>query len=155
MKKDLVVFYSRSGATRQLAETLAAALDADLDEIREGRSRKGWQGFLRSTWDGFSERETPIVATRRSPRKYQRVIVGTPVWATHVASPVRSYLSEHGSGLQKTAFFCTYGLSCGQAFEEMTALTRREPVATLALNAHGGVDVHSPKVTDFVAQLQR
>jgi hypothetical protein len=34
MKKTLIVFHSRSGYTRRVAQALAQRLDADLDEIR-------------------------------------------------------------------------------------------------------------------------
>ena len=46
--RTLIVFYSRSGHTRQLAQELVTRCGADLEEIREVRSREGFFGYCRS-----------------------------------------------------------------------------------------------------------
>lgn len=44
----LVVYYSRSGTTRKLAQAISQELHCDLEEITETRSRNGLVGYLRS-----------------------------------------------------------------------------------------------------------
>jgi flavodoxin len=46
--KMLVVYYSRGGNTRAVAEEIARALGgADLEEIRDAADRSGWRGYLK------------------------------------------------------------------------------------------------------------
>lgn len=42
----LVVFYSRTGNTKKVAEALARELKCDTDEILETKSRKGILGYI-------------------------------------------------------------------------------------------------------------
>jgi flavodoxin len=44
--KALVVFYSRTGATKQVAEALAESLNCDSEELIDTKKRGGPLGFL-------------------------------------------------------------------------------------------------------------
>ncbi|MFC7537211.1 flavodoxin family protein [Sphingomonas sp. GCM10030256] len=126
----LVVFYSRTGHTRMAAHAIAEALDADLEEIREPRRRRGW---WRSLVDVWRERTPPILRPTRHPGDYQLVVVGSPVWAAHMSSPIRSYLRQSGP-LPVAALFVTEGGNGGgKAMEGMAELCGRKPLATLEL----------------------
>jgi hypothetical protein len=48
--KTLVVYFSRSGHTRQVAREIASRCGADLEAIREERGRAGLLGYWRSGW---------------------------------------------------------------------------------------------------------
>ena len=123
MKDVLVVYYSRTGSTRQLAQRIAAMLDADLEEIHEAHKRLGAFGFLRSLYDVARGRQPRIDAPRHDPRLYKMVLIGSPVWAGHVSSPVRSYLVEHAGGLRRLGFFCSLrGSGATETLAEMAAL---------------------------------
>jgi len=50
--KVLIVFFSRMGTTRLLAEAIARATHGDLEELKELRSRRGVFGWLRSGYEG-------------------------------------------------------------------------------------------------------
>lgn len=104
----LVVYFSRSGSTARVASQLAKALGADLDAIEEPRSRAGAGGYVRSAFEALAK-GLPTIQTRRDPRDYDLVVLGTPVWGGTMASPVRSYLHEHSGSLTKTAFFAVMG----------------------------------------------
>ncbi|WP_051361861.1 flavodoxin family protein [Solimonas soli] len=163
MKDALIVYYSRSGNTRRLAQQLAARLDADLEEIRERRGRGGALGFLRSLYDALREREPPIEPPNLDASGYKVVIVGSPVWTGHVAAPVRRYLTQYAGALRRLAFFCTYRDAGGpEALAEMAAL--REPLAetieyddfpSLALTEAQLREGAEEKVARFVAAVRR
>lgn len=135
MKDTLVVYFSRSGNTRHVAEMLAKELSADLDEIREAGERRGILGFLRSGYEAVKGIAPAIFESARKPGDYARVLVGTPVWAGHVASPVRAYLELHRDELRHVAFFCTYGgRGAVGAFSDMAQLVGQPPEGTLAVS---------------------
>jgi flavodoxin len=152
----LVVFYSRSGTTRAVAEAIARSLGADLEEIREARHRRGARGYVRSAFDAVMHRWVPIDPVARDPLRYDLVVVGTPVWATKVSAPVRSFLSANTRRLTNVAFFVTEGgRGEHQAFWQMAELAGVQPTATLALRqceVDGGTAGEA--IASFVAALQ-
>lgn len=131
--KTLIVYYSRSGYTRTVAEALAKAMHADVEEITESRSRRGILGYLRSAREAIA-RIPATIARTKDPSPYELVIIGTPVWAGALSSPVRAYLVANRASLADVAFFCTMGgRGADQVFEQMRALTRTPPRARLAV----------------------
>lgn len=153
MDKDLVVFFSRSGRTRALAEALRYAFNADIDEIRERHGRAGVMGFLRSGYEAVKRVEPLLLPAGCDPRDYRRVLVGGPVWAALPCSPVRSYLAHHKGQFREVAFFCTYGgRGADRALAEMARIAGRKPRATLAV-LDRDVDAHRQDVAPFVKML--
>ncbi|HSG65696.1 MAG TPA: hypothetical protein VLD39_11880, partial [Gammaproteobacteria bacterium] len=66
---------------------------------------------------------------------YDLVVVGTPVWAGNIASPVRAYVSARKPHLGRVALFCTQGGSGAEkVLRALAELCGKEPVATLVVN---------------------
>jgi len=133
--KALVVYYSRSGHTRQVAELLAQKMSADLQELIDRNARKGLVGWLKSGRDAIKEKETELAPLDHSPENYDLVVVGTPVWAGHPAPAVRTFLGKHDLGGKRVAFFCTMNARGGEeTFAIMKGLlSGEEPAGTLAV----------------------
>jgi flavodoxin len=152
-KPALVVYYSRTGHTGMVARAVAEKMGADLEEIREPRQgRRGWWRSLVEVWRGHTP---PIVPLTHRPEDYELVVVGSPVWASHMASPILSWLRQQGGRLRKVAFFVTEGGRGGaKAIESMGSLCRAEPAARLEVTQS---DLKSGsfrnKVDDFAARL--
>lgn len=128
----LVVYYSRTGYTREVATTIANRLGADVEEIRDVRSRRGIFGYWRSAREALKRVSAGIEPAVHVPRDYDIVALGTPVWAGHLCSPMRAYLAARGSELPRVAFFCTQGGSgAPKVLAEMAELTGKTPIATL------------------------
>jgi len=133
--KALVVYFSRSGYTRQVAEAIAAQLGADIECVREFRGRSGILGYLRSMREALQKRTVPIREPARLPSDYDLVIIGTPVWASNMCSPVRAYISAHRDSLGRIALFCTQGGSgATKVLSRVAELCAHRPVATLIVN---------------------
>jgi len=135
MKDVLVIYFSRSGHTRRVAEYLARALGADCEPIRERRSRKGFLGYWRSAHEGLRSIAIDIEPGFHEPRDYRLIVIGSPVWASHVCSPVRAYIARHKRDLTSVALFCTQGGSgAPKVLRAMAALCGRTPLATAFFN---------------------
>ena len=142
----LLVYYSRGGRTRSLAEQIAAQCGADIEEIVDSVGRRGVLGYLRSLFEALLRIPAPIKPNLRSPRNYDTVIVGSPVWAGQVPSPVRSYLRRNRGRFRRVAFFCSHrGSGHRRMLHHLAILSGRSAVATLALaeadvaqRRHGG-----------------
>jgi multimeric flavodoxin WrbA len=138
----LVAYYSRSGNTKRLLRAIAAALGADVEEIHDPTDRSGLLGFLRSGAEAYAGVLAPVDHPRRDPADYDVVVVGTPVWAASVSTPVRTYLWRERERLPQVAFVATLGgIGQERALAQMKTLAGRAPIATLVVRegvlAHG------------------
>src|SRR5512146_242084 len=100
MIRALVAFYSRTGVTRLIAHQLARRLGADLLHIRDVRPRDGMLGYMRSALEAMHVTLPEIAHSVIDPSDYELVVLGTPVWASHVSSPVRRFLHDHAGLLR-------------------------------------------------------
>lgn len=134
--KTLIVFYSRTGTTRKVAEKLAEIIGEETEEIIDAKNRSGAKGYLLAGRDAMRKRLTELKAVGKNPAEYDLVIIGTPIWAWTVSAPVRTFLEKYKDNLNRVAFFCTMGGSGDKnAFSEMEKISGKKPLASLALTA--------------------
>jgi flavodoxin len=120
--KSLVVYYSRTGKTKFVAETIATELGSDIEEIVDLKSREGKIGWMSATRDASSEKETPIAPTKQAPKDYDLIIIGTPVWAFNLTPAIRTYIKNNDLSAKKVALFFTFGIRLGQTVEKTKSL---------------------------------
>lgn len=155
MKKTLVVYHSRSGHTRRVAQALAERLDADLDEIVTDTPREGVTGYALCALEAMAQCTLDIRRVRHDPAHYECVLIGTPVWFWSLSSPVRAWVRRHALGGARLAFFCTLGGSGAErAFAQLEAACSRAPEATLALTEAQLAGDIEPGLDRFVAALR-
>jgi len=58
--KTLVVYYSRSGTTRKIAEALSEALNANIEEIVEANGRAGFFDYVCSLVEAIQKNPSAI-----------------------------------------------------------------------------------------------
>ncbi len=145
--KALVMYFSNSGNTRTVAQALAAHFNADIEELREHKSRPVLQvpkegekpeglGVMRAAMGGFLGFSSRIEDPRHDPSAYDLVIVGSPIWAGGITPAVRSYLKAYRKHLPAVAFFCTGETpEKGHAFDQMEKAARKEPIAVMPVPA--------------------
>jgi flavodoxin len=153
----LIAYYSMSGHTRDLANEIRDAVDADIEEIREPHARHGLPGVFRALLDSTLRRTPPILPADHDPGRYDIVLVGGPVWAGRMASPVRSYAKRYASQARQVAFFCTEGgRGADAAFADLERLCLHSPKATLVVDdAHRTPPSHRAELGHFTAQMSR
>lgn len=155
MQKILVIYYSRTGHTRQIAEVIATTCKADLEEMRDVKSRNGFFGYFRSGREALKELLTNIEPIDKNLDEYDIVILGTPVWAGKVSSPMRTYISQHQSRFKRIAVFCTEGGSGGEkVVQQVIKLCGCESVASLIITDRDFKrNTYQSKVAEFAQQL--
>jgi hypothetical protein len=130
---DLVVFYSLTGKSRQVAEKLASALPADLAEIVEEKPR-GFTGLamIRCLTDSLLRRKPAIKPMAKHAGVYDRVTLVCPIWAARIAGPARSWLAVEGPDAPVLALSLQLGGGPhGSVFDEIAALTGKSPEKVL------------------------
>jgi flavodoxin len=153
--KTLVIFYSRTGTTRKLAQEISKNLKCNIEEIFDTKNRQGLFGYLRSGRDAMSKRFTRIKPITKNPSKYDFIIIGTPVWVGTMSTPIRTYLYENRNNFKKIAFFCTLGGSGAEkTFRDMENICNKKPIATLQLRTKEVKNnTYSEKLKEFINKL--
>jgi len=133
-KKCLVVYYSRSGNTRKVAEAIAEGMGADIEEIVDRKKRSGFFGVLGAGWDAMRKKLTDIAEPQKDPGDYDVVVLGTPVWAGTICPAVRTWITNFRERLPAVALFATTGASgIDRTLASMATLCGKEPAARLGL----------------------
>ncbi len=153
MKPALVVYFSRTGYTQRVAEQIAHAAGADCEPIKERSARTGFLGYWRSAHEALRKSAVEIEPGSANPRDYALVVLGTPVWAGSMSSPMRAYIARHERDFGRIALFCTQGSSGGEkVLRAMADLCGGSPVATACFNdSEIDRDLHSVKLQAFLA----
>ena len=151
----LIVYFSRTGRTRRVAEAIQAATGFDLEEIEEEGGRGGPLGWLKSGMESTRRMLPKIRPLAHDPSEYDIVVIGTPIWASNMSSPVRAFVVEHRDNISRIALFCTGdGDEPEKVFAPLSELLGREPLATLGLiGPDRKEDVAALKIRVFAAEL--
>jgi flavodoxin len=155
--KTLIVYYSRSGRTRKIAEQISLKLKAEIEEIRDHRNRKGIFGFITSGNEAYLGRVPIIDKLKQDPAHYDVVVIGTPIWANHISTPVQSFLQEYKDNLKKVAFFCTsMGSDPKPVFTNMRKIIAQDPIVIINITTRDiRHQYHIEMVDEFVQKIKR
>ena len=154
--KTLILYYSRTGTTKKVAEKLASILGADIESVVDNVNRSGIRGYMISGRDAIKKTLIKINPISHNISDYDLVIIGTPVWAWTMSNPIRTLITEQKDNLKQVAFFCTQGGEGDQgAISNMIKLSEKEPLASLSLLTKKVVkDQIEEEVNDFVNKLK-
>ena len=77
MRDVLCIYYSRTGNTKRVMETIAKEMDAELLALTDGVERSGLRGWLRSGMDAM-RKDCPDVLPFETERKLEnyRLVIG-------------------------------------------------------------------------------
>ena len=120
----LIVYYSLEGNTDYAAGILQERLGVETLRIAPVKAfpDKGFRKFL---YGGKSAvmAETPALEPYEfDAEKYDRIVIGFPVWASNVAPPIRTFVKENDLRRKKVAAFaCQSGNGAEKAFLKLAA----------------------------------
>jgi hypothetical protein len=128
-----IVCYSNTGNNGILAKHLAERLRCGIARIREAR-RRTW---LMTVLDLAFGRSPPIEPIVLPLEAYRHIILVGPVWASHLASPLRTFLRDHGHRLGDYSFVSLCGYDRPEQkrrlIEELTRRVGHAPRAVCEL----------------------
>ena len=115
MSKKLVAYFSASGVTAKVAETLAEAIGADIFEIEPKvpytEVDLNWMDKkARSTIEMNNPASRPEIAVKRDNMKdYDIIFVGFPIWWYVAPTIVNTFLESYDFTGKKIVLFATSG----------------------------------------------
>ena len=123
--KILVIYYSRSGNTKFVAEEIANNLNADIKELVDKKKRQGIWGYLWAGHDALLKKKTDIEELNLDLAQYQLIFLGSPNWAANVPPAIRTFLDRADLKNKKLALFCTQdSMGAERVFNNLRLLAR-------------------------------
>lgn len=120
--KSLVVYYSRTGNAKFVAQTIPEQLESEIEEIKDLKSREGTLGWISAGRDATQGKQAQIAETTKNPADFDLIILGTPVWAWSPTPAIRAYIAKNNLAEKKVALFFTLDNKPRQAIEKTKAL---------------------------------
>ena len=115
MNKKLVAYFSASGVTAKVAETLAEAIGADIFEIEPKmpytEADLNWMDKkARSTIEMNDPASRPEIAVKRDNMKdYDTIFVGFPIWWYVAPTIINTFLESYDFSGKTVVLFATSG----------------------------------------------
>ena len=135
MSKKLVAYFSASGVTAKVAETLAEAIGADIFEIEPKvpytEADLNWMDKkARSTIEMNDPASRPEIAVKRDNMKdYDTIFVGFPIWWYVAPTIINTFLESYDLTGKTVIPFVTSG---GSGFSNtISTIQQMEPQATV------------------------
>ena len=111
----IILYYSDSGKTKVVAETLALNLRCDICQIKDMKKRDGIRSRLGSTIDAFRESKTEIYPPTLDLEEYGTVYIGTPIWANNPTPAIITLIDSCDLRGKDIILFTTGSTSDGEA----------------------------------------
>lgn len=143
-QKPLVVFYSRTGKTRIVANVLAQHFSCDSEEIQSTEDRAGILGAFTCVLDQLLERDDYLLPYNRNMSAYNPVIIATPIWLGNLSSPIRTFIKQTGLKEKDVYLVLTFN---GRLTEEKEKLVK-ESLATQGITPRGIYKIITKEKTD-------
>ena len=151
----LIVYYSRSGNTRKVADMIAHLIDCDVEPIVSKANLSGFGGF-KCAYSAVFNKLLQINEIEHDLEKYKVVLIGTPIWVGKISSPIRTFIHRYKNKLTRVAFFATMASEPNEdIFRKISNTLAKEPVATLTIlvkELKGCID--KKKIIDFITPIQ-
>ncbi len=125
--KSLVVYYSLTGKTKLVSQTIAETLNATLLEIKETKPRRpGLFVYLTGGLAAITNRGSQINPIDVDLKQHERIFIGSPVWASRPAPATNSFIYKTGfEGRSVIPFFTMGGDNSEKALANITAKIER------------------------------
>lgn len=119
--KKLVIYYSLTGNTKFIADSIGFSIGADMLEIKPKKEIKN-KGILRYFWGGkqvILEEKPELLPMKVDLEDYDLIFIGTPVWAGHYNPVFRTFLDKHKIKDKKIAIYASCKGNCSKALEKL------------------------------------
>lgn len=152
--KSLVVYFSWSGNTQNVAEVIQSQTDSDIFEINP---KTAYSDDYNTVLDLAQEEQRtnarPAMSSNiENIEQYDVIYVGYPNWWASIPMPIASFLEEYDFSGKTIIPFCSHG--GGRFGQSLTAIAKLAPDAAMgeALSIHySGSSELSSDVTDWLS----
>ncbi|MCX5886562.1 MAG: hypothetical protein NT096_11750 [Proteobacteria bacterium] len=109
--KGIVIFYTRTGKTRAIAEAISELYPYDLQEIIDLRDRSGLLGYISGVIDILFRPITEISPKELNLDSYNLLYIGAPIWGNRFPPAITTFFSTARFSGKKVVLFADFGSS--------------------------------------------
>lgn len=155
--KRAVVFYSLSGNTKEAAKRIASELEAEIieAELVKPMPEKFWQQILVGGMQSSCGMKPKVKNIPADIADYDEIIIGGPIWAGKLASPLNTVIGKYNIADKITAVFTLSGGGDNDKCIEALAKVLKNMKCNVALADKNNelASQNDEKIAKFVADL--
>ncbi len=125
MSKKIVVYFSHSGNTREIANQIQKSVSGDIFEIQSKENYpSNYNAVVKKARQELESGYKPALKAKISNiRSYDVVFIGYPIWCGTIPRPVVTFLSEYDFSGKTIIPFCTHeGSGLGRSVTDIAKL---------------------------------
>lgn len=126
--KVLVVYYSLTGHTKDIAEQIAAKTGADIFEIKTIETYSSPSVYMKSKKELTSKNYPELQGNLPNVADYDTIFVGGPVWWYTMAPALYSYLKVTDFGGARVVPFSTQGSNFGSFYKDFADMAQNAQI---------------------------
>lgn len=153
MSKTLIVYYSFSNTTKNLAEDIAIITDGDIRELIPEKSYSfSYNGATKEVRNEIEKGYCPkLLSGNEAINNYENIFIGTPNWFKSFAPPILSFLRSVDLNGKTIIPFCTHG---GGGFGQIEINISKEcPNSKLLPGFAATSDFDDKQVQDWIDKI--
>lgn len=154
--KVLIVYYSRTGNTGEIARQIQARIGGDIVEIQTVEPYPDdYRATTRQAQEELNSGYRPPLKTKvENITSYDVIFVGSPNWWGTVATPMMSFLAQHNASGKTVIPFITHeGSGLGRSSEDIAALCPNSRVMEGLAVRGGNVKTAQNEVAAWLRKL--
>lgn len=126
--KVLVVYYSLTGHTKDIAEQISAKTGADIFEIKTVETYSSPSVYMKSKKELTSKNYPELQGNLPNVADYDTIFVGGPVWWYTMAPALYSYLKVTDFGGARVVPFSTQGSNFGSFYKDFAEMAKNAQI---------------------------
>jgi flavodoxin len=92
--KILVVYFSKTGHSKHIAEYIARLIDCDIEMIKPQRDISNFMGQAIEAFLSSIGKGSKIYPSDVPVSKYENIIICCPIWCSNLPAPILTYLDQ-------------------------------------------------------------
>ena len=105
----VVLYYTFGGSTKKEAEKLGSELGAPVYRVKEKKNRSLIGSFIPGGFQAMKRKKTKILPLEVDLNAFDRILIGSPVWAASPAPAFNSIVDLLPAGKEVEVFLCSGG----------------------------------------------
>ena len=150
MNDTIIIYFSKSGRTKKIAEQISHEINAPLHEITtEKIYPKNYLMTILAARKEFKHNEKPALTSEPIANfdSYNKILLGFPIWWFTCPQAIISFLEKYNFSGKKIYPFCTSG---GSNCEKATAKIRELCKESQVIDGIKANNLDSAKISDWL-----
>jgi len=157
-KKNLVVYFSHSGNTREVANQIQKNIGGDIFEIQsEVPYSDDYDTVVAQAKKEIENNHNPALKSKvKNIESYDTIFIGSPCWWSTVAPPVKTFLLEYDlSGKTIVPFMTHEGSGLGKSVDDISKMCSKSNVLEGLAVRGGSVKNSQNKIIEWLNKIKK